>query len=300
MREKLIQFISNLNGQFVEVSSKEAIYQCMDLSYVWAFVLDIPKATIQRGYAHEVYTQATDFTREYFEIIPNLVETIPQPGDLVVWKATSGNIAGHIAIVIEATQTKMKVFEQNNPVGTNAHIQERNYTNVIGFLRPKNVTVEGVPQWLVTLLQEINLNIKNEPEIRDIFEKARKYNDEVANLQEQVKSANEMLATKSIEVSELTTKNDNLNSRLDEKNNMYNIVLKERDETRWENDKLKIEIKNGLEKIEELQKEVDTHKSEITSLKTDLVKAQKASISDYSGWTLLFRGIAKLIGGGKK
>ena len=156
MKEKLNQFISNLNGQFVEVSSKSAIYQCMDLAYLWVFCLGLPKATIQKGYAYEVWDKANDLTREYFDLIPNTIEAIPQEGDLVVWNNKYGP-AGHIAIVVSATQAKMTVFEQNNPLGTNAHVQERSYTNVSGFLRPiklpqidssKIIELEGqLAQW---------------------------------------------------------------------------------------------------------------------------------------------------------
>lgn len=145
MKDKLNQFVSNLNGQFVEVSSKSALYQCMDLAYLWIFALGLPKATIQKGYAYEVWDKATDLTREYFDLIPNTLEAIPQEGDLVVWNNKYGP-AGHIAIVITATQTKMTVFEQNNPLGTSAHVQERSYTNVSGFLRPINLPSLNKPQ----------------------------------------------------------------------------------------------------------------------------------------------------------
>jgi len=37
MKDKFNQFVDNLNGQFVEVSYKKALYQCMDLVYNWAF-----------------------------------------------------------------------------------------------------------------------------------------------------------------------------------------------------------------------------------------------------------------------
>ena len=175
MRNKLNQFISNFNGQFVEVSDETNKNQCMDLVYSWVFCLDIPKSTIQHLHAYEVYTKATNFTRNYFDIIENKLETIPQAGDIAVWKPD------HIALVIEATQKTMKVFEQNDPLGTNAHIQDRkSYTGVLGFLRPKEVVIPSAPQWLETLLQEQSLTIKNESEIRQIFDKAKKADEEVA------------------------------------------------------------------------------------------------------------------------
>lgn len=76
MEEKLNQFVDNLNGQFVEVSSKSAEYQCMDLAYLWVFCLGYPKATIQNQYAYQVYTNPKPITKEYFDIIPNTPEAI--------------------------------------------------------------------------------------------------------------------------------------------------------------------------------------------------------------------------------
>jgi len=173
MRNKLNQFISNLNGQFVEVSYRPAAYQCFDLVYNWVFCLGIPKATVQHGSAFEIWTLASDFTRQYFDLIENKLETIPRAGDIVVWSSKYGKY-GHTAIVIEATQTTMKVFEQNDPLGTNAHIADKKYTNVLGFLRPKEVIIPSIPEWFETLLRENNLTIQDEGKIRAIIDNAKK------------------------------------------------------------------------------------------------------------------------------
>jgi len=129
------QFVSNLNGQFVEVSDSSNEYQCMDLAYLWVFCLGYPKATIQHLYAYEAYTKPTDLTYKYFNLIPNTPDFIPQDGDICVFK---GGVAGHIAICLGGgTTSKFRRFEQNNPLGTHASINERNYTNMLGVLRPK-------------------------------------------------------------------------------------------------------------------------------------------------------------------
>lgn len=144
MKEKVNLFISNTNGQFLEVSSKDALYQCMDLAYVWAFVLGFPKATIQHQFAYQVFANASDLTRQYFDIITNTPEAIPQDGDLVVWGDKYGP-AGHIAVALGGgSLTSFKCFEQNNPIGTNAHIQSRGYDNVLGWLRPKITPISEV------------------------------------------------------------------------------------------------------------------------------------------------------------
>lgn len=137
MKDKLNQFIANVNGQFVEVSDHSNVYQCMDLAYFWVFCLGFPKESIQRLRAFEVYTKPTPVSQKYFDKIPNTIEAIPQDGDLVVWGGDYGP-AGHIAIALGGGTTKtFKCFEQNNPLGTNAHIQMRNYDKVLGWLRPK-------------------------------------------------------------------------------------------------------------------------------------------------------------------
>jgi len=198
MRNKLNQFVSNLNGQFVEVSYRPAEYQCYDLFYLWAFVCDIPKVAIQHGKAFEIWTLASDLTRQYFDLIENKLETIPEEGDVVVWGSKFGKY-GHVAIVIEATQTSMKVFEQNDPLGTHAHIQDRkSYKNVLGFLRPKNIIIPSIPKWFETLLQEQpgGLTIQDESKIRDVFEDSKKVVEKetlIGKLNERLGDFNEAL-----------------------------------------------------------------------------------------------------------
>ena len=293
MKDKLNQFISNLNGQFVEVSSNSALYQCFDLAYAWTFCLGIPKATIQHGAAYEIWSQATDLTRQYFDLIKEETAVIPQAGDLVVWSNKYGTY-GHVAIVVEATQLTMKVFEQNNPIGTNAHIQDRKYTNVSGYLRPKNIAIDNVPQWLGTLLQERNLTIENESDIRVIFEKAKKYDDEVKVLQEQVKSANEQLADKSLEVSSLTGKVESLSAKKEELEKLYNDAKSERDTFLWEKEKLNLQVEELTKKIEELQKAKETLEQDNNALKIDLVASEKLSISDIPSRDLFITIIKRL------
>lgn len=140
MQDKLNQFILNLQGQFVELSDKNNIYQCLDLVYAWVFCLGYPKATIQHLYAYQVYTEPTALTLQYFDLIPNTATFIPQDGDIAVYDKTSSNIAGHIGVALGGgTVLSFRCFEQNYPVGTNAFVRFRNYNTpkLLGVLRPK-------------------------------------------------------------------------------------------------------------------------------------------------------------------
>lgn len=161
MKDKLNQFIINLIGQFVEVSDRTNIYQCMDLAYLWVFVLGFPKITIQRLYASEVYTKPNAETLKYFVLIENTPTFIPEDGDICVFSNfvnVNGNIVnvGHIGIALgDGTIKSFRCFEQNWPVGTNATIRIRNYIHpkLLGVLRPKiNLTPE------VQLVQSLDLS----------------------------------------------------------------------------------------------------------------------------------------------
>lgn len=136
MKERLNQFILNTQGQFIEVSYREAIYQCMDLVYNWVFCLGLPKETIQHQYAFQVFTEPNDLTREYFEIIKNSDSFIPQDGDIGVFQ---GGEAGHIVVCLSGgTTATFPCFEQNSPLGRHAHITtNKKYYNFMGVLRPK-------------------------------------------------------------------------------------------------------------------------------------------------------------------
>ena len=93
--------------------------------------------------------------------------------------------------------------------------------------------------------------------------------DEIRELQEQVKTANESLSDKSIEVSNLLGKLQSSTSKVDELEELYGKAKVERDELDWENERLKI-------KGEELNKRITTLEDEIKGLKIDLVKSGEA------------------------
>lgn len=297
MRDKLNQFIANLNGQFVEVSSHSALYQCMDLAYLWVFCLGFPKSTIQNQYAHQVYTNPKEITYEYFEIIPNTPSAIPEDGDLVVWKATSSNPVGHIAIALGGgTTRKFMCFEQNSPLGTPAHISERTYTGVLGWLRPKlPPETPAIPSWFLTLLQEANLSLEREGEFRAFWEKARRYDQDILSLQEQLKSANEVLAEKSMEVSDLVTKNQSLQGKIDAlQEQLYKTQEKVR-ETELELAKVSLRLHQMEQEGGKLQEMIDDITKKYNALKIDYSKLEKKSIDAISTPRLIGIILARII-----
>lgn len=154
------------------------------------------------------------------------------------------------------------------------------WTDPLPFIQKWAEFKEDTPQWLKTLLQERGLTINNESEIRIIFDKAKRYDDEVKQLQEQVKSANESLSDRSLEVSGLTTDKQKLQSKVEELETLYSKAKTERDDFEWKNDKLEIQAK-------ELEEGILYRNSEIDSLRIDLEASRKRSIASMSLWTLI-------------
>ena len=137
LQKKFELFKENVGTNWVEVSSKSAPFQCMDLAYLWIFTLNIPKATIQNSYAYQVFTAPKPITKEYFEIIKNSASFVPQVGDLCVWDKKFNGTVGHIAIATGKGDTKtFESFDQN--IGSlYPQVIKHDYKNFLGVLRPK-------------------------------------------------------------------------------------------------------------------------------------------------------------------
>lgn len=148
------QFLEENNGDFVEVAgSPNALNQCVDL--VNKYIRDV------LGLPMVEWTNAIDFSTragDKYTWILNTPEGVPLEGDIVIWGAPYGRYvdngvtkyAGHIGVVIEANADNLKVFEQNNPAGTNCHVQyHANYTGVKGWLHPKETPSSALTECLL-------------------------------------------------------------------------------------------------------------------------------------------------------
>ena len=258
--------------------------QCLDLyrQYVKE-CLDFPQSPSVAG-AKDIWDT---YLTSYFTRYNNSPTAVPKKGDIILWGTKLGQY-GHVAIFLDGGVTKFNSFDQNYPEGSLCHIQSHTYTGVLGWLRPKEQQLtENAPQWLKTMLQERGLNLNNESEIRIIFDKAKRYDDEVRELQEQVKSANESLSSKSNEVSALLGKLQNSQNRVDELEPLYGKAKEERDAFSWENDKLKLKVQELEKGISDRDKQIDTLKFDYSELESESVKALKW----YQLITLAFRKV---------
>lgn len=137
MDTKFNQFFSLYNGKPVEKEDSSNLNQCFDLAFAWVDLLNIPRETIRHFYAYQIYTLAGDVTKQYFDLIPNTPDGVPQAGDLVVFGQAVG-VAGHVCVANGTGDVNTFDSEDQNWSGKQyAMLVHHNYNGVLGWLRPK-------------------------------------------------------------------------------------------------------------------------------------------------------------------
>jgi hypothetical protein len=131
------QFFKDWNGKPLEAEDPTNLDQCFDEPIKFCDYLGIPREAIRHFYASQIYTNPTDLTVQYFEMIPNTPNGVPQIGDIIVWKI---GLAGHVAIGTGVGDSSgFTSFDQNWPLKSPCHLQAHTYDNVFGWLRPRTV-----------------------------------------------------------------------------------------------------------------------------------------------------------------
>ena len=126
-------FFNKYNGKGVDWDGYYG-FQCVDLyrQYVKE-VVGCPQSPGVTG-AADIWDT---YLKEYFDRIANTPEGVPTKGDIVIWSKNAGGGFGHVGIASVGDTNTFTSFDQNWPVGSVCHFQPHNYTNVLGWLRPK-------------------------------------------------------------------------------------------------------------------------------------------------------------------
>lgn len=101
--------------------------------------------TANRG-AKEIWDK---YDPDDFQEIHNTPERLPKKGDIMIW---GGRGYGHIGIFVSGNLKKFVSFDQNYPAGSKCHLQEHDYSGLIGWLRKKESSTE---------VTEVVENLKN-------------------------------------------------------------------------------------------------------------------------------------------
>lgn len=174
---KLSDFISKYNGKFVEYHSYNpaAVNQCTDLANQWI--------TEGLGLTAIIGTNAQDFPKKKgseFDYILNTPTGQPNPGDLMIFKSADG--VGHISIHVKNISLSLFTsFDQNYPLKSPCKEVNHNYTNVLGWLRAKEVNTENIDQLKADLAEQrkqvSNLQTQVNGLLTDIKAWESKYNE---------------------------------------------------------------------------------------------------------------------------
>lgn len=145
----LDQFITKYNGKKVDWDNAYG-GQCVDLFRFYVHeVLNLPQPKPVVG--------AADFFTNYdidpnlknnFEKILNTPVNVPKAGDVMIWSKKAGGGFGHVGVFIEGDVNRFKSFDQNWRALNVSEPTEHNYTNVLGWLRPREETMSDLLTYL--------------------------------------------------------------------------------------------------------------------------------------------------------
>lgn len=124
------QFVTQWNGKGIDFDGYYG-FQCMDLAHKYA-VDCVGKDFSPAPAAKDVWNQNIDG----YDKIANSLTGVPTKGDIVIW-GTGVGAYGHIAIFDHGDANTFTSFDQNWPLNSLCHLQNHNYTGVLGWFHPK-------------------------------------------------------------------------------------------------------------------------------------------------------------------
>lgn len=140
MDQKFSQWFNQVNGKQIEAEDATNYSQCFDLAFNWCDFLKIPRDSIRHLYAYQIFTSPNPDTTQFWSLIANTPDGVPQVGDLIIW-GTKVGIAGHVAIFKEGDVMSFRSEDQNWAGQKFARTVNHTYSGVLGWLRPKSVSV---------------------------------------------------------------------------------------------------------------------------------------------------------------
>lgn len=159
-------FIKQNLGKPVEREDASNLDQCFD----WAFaylddVLGVPRSAIRHLLALQIWTQATDETRTYFNLVPNTPTGTPPKGALVIFGTEVGP-AGHVSLA-----------SGNNQGTTMLQSTDQNWAGhkYIEYIWHSYGGRQGVLGWLVPKVQI-------QPDYKTMYEKAQAKLDQIKGI----------------------------------------------------------------------------------------------------------------------
>lgn len=123
------ELIQQYNGKGIDWDGYYG-YQCFDLAHFYAVKVvgkDIPAKPAAKDLWNVEITG--------YKKIANTPDGVPQKGDIIIW-GTGIGAWGHVAIFVAGNTSSFTSFDQNFPTGSLCHIQQHDYTGVLGWFHP--------------------------------------------------------------------------------------------------------------------------------------------------------------------
>lgn len=259
--------------------------QCVDLYRFYVKeVLGFPQSPGVGG-AAEIWDSASP---KYYDFIKNTPTGVPQKGDIVIWNRRAGGGFGHVAIFVEGDVNGFTSFDQNWPTLDKCTLTKHNYTNVIGWLHPKEIM--SADEILVKKSDFENLVHKStmydqilakydvadtEALYRMISGKDSRITDlgnEVGRYKAEVKNKEEIISRRDADLLVLKTDVNDLMDRLNEAALQIEKLGKEKGSLAIEVEQLKVKIKTletqpqGITKDSTIQQVFDWFRNLINEL----------------------------------
>lgn len=108
--------------------------QCVDLYRFYVKEVLGFKQSPGVGGAAEIWDSADP---ELYDFIDNTLTAIPEKGDIIIWNRKAGGGFGHVSIYLEGDVNSFTSLDQNWPTLDKVTKTAHDYTNIIGWLRPK-------------------------------------------------------------------------------------------------------------------------------------------------------------------
>ena len=97
------------------------------------------------NYAYQYFTDYDSNVGLQQRYTKHTLSELPKPGDIIVWNSNVGGGAGHVAIAYsDISQNSFISFDQNWTPNI-SKLENHNYSNVLGFLRDRNVVPPEPP-----------------------------------------------------------------------------------------------------------------------------------------------------------
>lgn len=282
------EFLAKYNGKYVDW---DGVYgpQCVDLMRQYILeVLALPNDSVKPVVgAKDVYNKFDNIVdNNFFEKIPNTLVAIPEEGDIVLW---GNSTYGHVAICIEgAGQNTFRSFDQNYPTGSPCHVQEHNYTSVLGWIRAKDGSLQ---KELDKCRTERDRNWNWFVGLCDLMDVGHSFDVAEQEVRKLV-NMEDVVIQKEKELEEQRRINEETQKELSSVKEQVSTLSGGISEALEANEKQKQEMAKTMFALEDYQKQIKTLEEKCKELE------EVQPVEQLNGWELLKKGIIKLLKGG--